>query len=355
MKILVVDDSALVRRALTEILALLPRAEVLTARNGEEALAQLATFDPDVVTLDVNMPKMDGLTCLAHIMNDSPRPVVMVSSITAADSIPALEALSMGAVAVLEKPGGSVSRHLGDIGEEIRRSVLAASKARVRKPTASFRGSTPPRPAMPRESPRVRGAPVSGSIVLIGVSTGGPAALEVVLPNLPSDIGCPVVVAQHMPGTFTKSFAARLDQHCGLTVVEVDRPVPLAANTVHIIHGSSDGLIERRLGRPTLVPVATDPKYPWHPSVDRLVASALEVCDPASMLGVLLTGMGDDGAKTMTELSARGGHTIAEAESSAVVFGMPRELARRGGAKEVRDLGRIADAVASWAAKRVKS
>ena len=365
MRILVVDDSALMRRALSEILAELPRSEVRTARNGKEALELVKSFDPQVVTLDVNMPVMDGLTCLSHIMTEAPRPVVMVSSITTEDSEPTLEALSMGAVEVVEKPGGTVSRQLDDIGDHIRRVVAGAVRAktsvRARRSGAAARpaprkGSLPAHNPKPAPVPRRRSAVARGNpthFVIIGVSTGGPAALEEILPELPGDLPVPIVIAQHMPANFTGSFARRLNAKCALRVVEAVEAVPLETGTVYIVHGGGDAVIERRLGSLVVAPTPFNPEHNWHPSVDVLVGSALKAGDPTKMLGVLLTGMGNDGAEAMAELHRRGGWTVAEAESSAIVYGMPRELVVRGGADEVCDLSRVSERIRAWVEERV--
>jgi two-component system chemotaxis response regulator CheB len=350
MRILIVDDSALMRRALGEILKGLPQAEIETARNGEEALRVIPGFEPDVVTLDVNMPVMDGLTCLSHIMAEHPRPVVMVSSITAEDSVPALEALAMGAVDVIEKPGGTISRRLDEIGDAVRATVRGAARARLRP--ARMR----PRPVRqdPRPAPSMPPGPPAGAerVVVVGVSTGGPAALEQLVPELPEAVSAPVVIAQHMPSTFTRSLAERLDRRSAVRVVEADRSTPLEPGRVAVIRGGGDAVFERRLGRAVLSPRPPAPDAAWHPSVDRLVRSALEVFVPEAILGVLLTGMGDDGAAAMTTLHDRGGWTVAEAESSAVVFGMPRALAARGGAGEVVDLSRVGERIRAWCDRR---
>ena len=361
MKVLVVDDSALMRRALKDIIDEIRGVEVRTARNGQEGLELALDWKPDVMTLDVNMPVMDGLTCLSHVMTEAPCPVVMVSSITSKDSGPALEALSMGAIEVIEKPDGTVSRRINELAGHIRRVVSGAAGAKLRsKPRIKINRSTTRAPTNKSASsvsttirtkvatPKVAG-PRSATpnldptktIVLIGVSTGGPGALENIIPNLPAKFPAPIVIAQHMPGGFTQSFAARLDTHSKIKVVEASNILPLEAGTAYIIHGGSDGLLEKRLGRFVIHPVPMDKAYTWHPSVDRLVWSALEVVQPQHLLCVLLTGMGDDGAKSMAEAQRRGGYTLAEAESSSVVFGMPRELIARGGASEVLDLTSI--------------
>lgn len=357
MKVLIVDDSALMRRALSEILGEIAGVEIRTARNGAEALEQVKRWEPSVVTLDVNMPVMDGLTCLSHIMAEAPCPVVMVSSITSENSGPALEALSMGAVEVVEKPDGSVSRRIKEIGNDIRRVVKGAARARARarrtevesRPRHETRPKlrARPQPKTRAAEPAARRAARSGAsaryqTILLGVSTGGPSALEQILPRLPSDLEAPIVIAQHMPPAFTGSFAARLNAASELTVCEVSKVTPLEPGHAYVINGGYDGVLEKRLGRVVLKPVPIDANYYWHPSVERLVLSALEVLDAERTMGVLLTGMGNDGAKAMAELHNQGGYTIAEAESSCVVYGMPRELIELKGADEIVDISSVA-------------
>ncbi|EFH09174.1 CheB methylesterase domain-containing protein, partial [Teichococcus cervicalis] len=185
-------------------------------------------------------------------------------------------------------------------------------------------------------------------LTLIGVSTGGPRTLEDILPELPADYPQAVLVAQHMPAGFTASFARRLDSICALEVVEVSAPLPLQPGRAYIGRGEADLVVERRLGRLVANAVRADASL-WHPSVDRLVRSALGLVPPAALIGVQLTGMGDDGAAAMAELRRLGGRTIAESEETAAVFGMPAELIRRGGATEVLPCDRIAAKLRHWA------
>jgi two-component system chemotaxis response regulator CheB len=179
-------------------------------------------------------------------------------------------------------------------------------------------------------------------LVLIGTSTGGPAALDIVLPQLPPDFPWPVLIAQHLPASFTGAFAKRLDRECQLQVVEVDQPMPLRAGTVYIGRGDADVTVAPRASGVIAMPVPAKASYLWHPSVERMVASALENIDASRLIGVLMTGMGNDGAGAMKQLRQGGGHTIAEAESTAVVWGMPGELVKNGGAELVRPLEDIA-------------
>jgi two-component system chemotaxis response regulator CheB len=184
--------------------------------------------------------------------------------------------------------------------------------------------------------------------VLIGVSTGGPRALEAILPALPADLPWPVVVAQHMPANFTAGLAARLDQHCALHVVEAAQAMPLLAGQIYLARGGCDVTLFHHGSEICVAPCAVDPALFWHPSVDLLVRSAMQVFPAEALIGVLLTGMGDDGAAAMTELRQQGGRTLAESAESAVVFGMPAELIRRGGAAEVAHLQEIAGVLKRW-------
>ena len=353
IKVLVVDDSALMRKYLREILTAEPGFEVETARDGEDALERIRELDPDVVTLDINMPRMDGLTCLAHIMSESPRPVVMVSSLTEQGALATFEALELGAVDYVAKPGGTVSLNLREVADEIRAKVRAAAGARARRRTGGPAAqAAPARPAR-REGarPAVRRPPGRGGetgLVLVGVSTGGPSTLEIILTALPEGFPWPVLVAQHMPARFTRVFAERLDRRCALAVREVQRAMPLEPGQIAIAQGDADVLVQRRLGRVTAVTADPDESLLWHPSVERMVRSALEACPPERLVGVQLTGMGYDGAEAMAELHRRGGRTIAESEESAVVFGMPRELIERGGADVVLPRERIAAQLCEW-------
>jgi two-component system chemotaxis response regulator CheB len=187
---------------------------------------------------------------------------------------------------------------------------------------------------------------------VIGVSTGGPRTLEDILPELPADFPWPVIIAQHMPRAFTASFAARLNELCEVSVVEVDGPLPLRRGSVFIGRGGADVVIERRLGRLAVNCVSEDPDHLWHPSVERLVRSAMSSMEPAKLVAIQLTGMGNDGAAAMTALRRAGGRTIAEDESTAIVNGMPGELVRMGGAEKILPSDAIADQLIVWAKSR---
>jgi two-component system chemotaxis response regulator CheB len=346
IRLLVADDSALMRRLLTEAFAAEGDFEVETARDGIEALERLQTFQPDVVTLDVNMPRLDGLACLDRIMIERPTPVVMVSALTREGAEESVTALGLGAVEVVAKPGGALSLKMDDFAPRLVAAVRAAAGARVsraRRLTERVRQRLGPR------APRAR-RPQAGGLVLIGCSTGGPSALDAVLSALPADFPWPVVIAQHMPAAFTGALARRLDGLAALSVSEVTRATILQPGEVYIGRGDADLLIAPRAGGLAAVAAPQSPDYVWHPSVDRLVDSALAHGDASRMVGVLMTGMGYDGAAAMARLRAAGGRTIAEAQSTAVVWGMPGELVKRGGAERVEPLDRIGPALADMAA-----
>jgi two-component system chemotaxis response regulator CheB len=352
IKLLIVDDSPLMRRLLTDIFTAAGDFEVEVARNGAEALTRLAAFAPDVVTLDIHMPGMDGLACLDQIMLIRPCPVVMVSSLTAEGADETLEAMALGAVDFIAKPRGAVSLEIDAVTPELVAKVRAAAGARISRATrlrdrvraralGTISDAAAPPPESRRTAPRKGGLPADG-LVLVGCSTGGPAALDALLGGLAADFPWPIVVAQHMPATFTGPLARRLDRLCALQVSEVVRSAPLLAGNVYIARGDADILVTRRAGALTAIAAPSDTELFWHPSVDRLVESAMAQAAPEKLVGVLMTGMGNDGARAMTELKARGGITLAEAAETAVVWGMPGALVNADGASLVAPLDRIA-------------
>lgn len=355
IKLLIVDDSALMRRQLNAIFQAEGDFEIRLARNGREAVEENLAFEPDVITLDINMPEMDGLTALSLLMAQRPVPVVMVSSLTEKGAMATLEALNLGAVDYIPKPGGTISLSMVEIEAEVIAKVRAAARARLKTArglAARIRsGVTPSRPTTQVEPRRatIRRAGTRGEgVVLIGVSTGGPRTLEDILPLLPAEFPWPVLVAQHMPPSFTKPFAERMNGLCALEVSEVSRPTPVEPGHIYIGKGGADMVLARRVGKLTALPRPENPDFLWHPSVELLGRSALEHCDPANVIAVMLTGMGYDGSDAFAELKKRGARTIAESEETAVVFGMPAELIARGGANLVLPAERIADQIQIW-------
>lgn len=348
IKVLVVDDSALVRKLFGRVLGAERDFEVEFARNGVEALQQVESFRPTVVTLDVQMPQMGGLECLDRIMLERPCPVVMVSSRTSAGAEETLEALRLGAVDFVLKPAGAVSLRIDEFAPELVQKIRTAATVKL-KASARLRERLSHRAKQRRQptpisssTPRAARVSRANGLVLVGTSTGGPPALEVLLAPLPANFPWPIVVAQHMPASFTGALAVRLDSICEVNVSEVLRPTLLEPGHVYIGRGDADVLVTRRTGGLMAMSAPSEPDYPWHPSTNRLVESALRHVAPADVIGVLMTGMGNDGAAAMTRLHELGGTTIAEAQATAVVWGMPGELVAAGGADWTEPVHKIA-------------
>lgn len=354
IKLLIVDDSALMRRLLSSVFKTETDFEAAVARNGLEALQLLHEFRPDVVTLDVHMPEMDGLTCLNRIMVERPCPVVMVSSLTAQGADATLEALRLGAIDFVAKPAGAMSLAMDEFGPLLLEKVRAASGARVS--TAARLTERVKLKLRPRADIAARPSPMRGlrsptnAVVLVGCSTGGPPALDALLSPLPPDFPWPILVAQHMPGTFTGPLSRRLDRLCALNVVEVTEQMPIEPGKVYVGKGDADMIVASRRGIQVVTAAPSSSDYRWHPSVDRLVSTAIRELGGARLIGVLMTGMGNDGAESMSRLKHEGGRTIAEAEETAVVWGMPGELVKAGGADVVVPVQSIARQLLDWAA-----
>jgi two-component system, chemotaxis family, protein-glutamate methylesterase/glutaminase len=362
IRLLIVEDSALMRKLLGRIFADEGDFEVAVARDGIEALAVIATFKPDVVTLDIHMPGLDGLACLDRIMLDHPCPVVMVSALTEEGAEETLAALDIGAVDFVAKPGGAISLDIDRLAPLLVEKVRNAATVRVRRSHRlldRLRGGPrqPPlerslKPPMPRLKMRPAARPAGDihpakteveGIVLIGTSTGGPPALDAVLSLLPVHFPWPVIVAQHMPASFTGPLSRRLNAICALEVQEVVAQTRIAAGNIYIAKGDADIIVASRAGQLVCLPTPSDPDRLWHPSIERLVRSAAALVPADNLVAVLMTGMGNDGAPAMAELKQAGGRTIAEAEETAVVWGMPGALVKLNGASVVAPLERIAE------------
>jgi len=362
IKLLIVDDSALMRRLLTEIFSAAGDFTIEIARNGIEGVALAESFAPDVITLDIHMPGMDGLACLDQIMLLRPCPVVMVSSLTAAGANETLDAMALGAVDFIAKPKGAVSLEIDAVAPALVEKVRAAARAKislttrlrerlrarsVREPTTQ--ATIPAKPAPQRHSLlQTPSGDGEGGVILVGCSTGGPPALDTLLGTLPGDFPWPIVIAQHMPATFTGPLARRLDKFCALSIVEVDAPMPVVAGYAYIGRGDADLLLSRRKGQLIAMPAPISSDHYWHPSVERLVESAMRLLPPERLIGVLMTGMGTDGAIAMSSLKSQGGRTIAESVDTAVVWGMPGALVRNDGASVICPLDGIAKQLLSF-------
>ncbi len=332
IRVFLVDDSAFVRRALTRVLAVEPEFEVVgEAASGGEALARIAAADPDLVTLDVAMPGMDGLQLLPALLRWKPSlKVLMISAHTRDGTDATVAALAAGAVDFIDKTTFNVM----DL-EYLRREVV--DRMRLVAPAAR----PPVRPPPPR--PSLAGPEISRcELCVIGASTGGPAAVQRILQALPARFPMPVVVVQHMPAGFTRPFAQRLDSLSRVRVTEAEDGTRLAAGTAVIAPAGSHLRVSPNLAA-VLTAEPCDAKHV--PSVDVTMRSAAR-SRPGTVLGILLTGMGEDGADGMVAIRTGGGVTIAESEASCVVYGMPRAAIQRGGAGWVLSLEEIAELLA---------
>lgn len=354
-KILVVDDSALMRSELTKIIEKGDELKVIaTARNGSQVLEKIEQYRPDVVTMDINMPIMDGITALKEIMKKKPLPVVMISSLTQEGAEETMDALSFGAFDFIAKPSGSISLDIATQGKLIRVKLKTAAisgkpkskfpeKGSVTIHRAPFRArdqveNKPPIRTYPKRTSINRSSSIGNSfirkkIVGVGVSTGGPKTLMSILPQIPSSFEGSILIAQHMPENFTLSFANRLDKVCPLTVKEAADGDIVEPGMVYIAPGGKHMKVINRNNRLLMLKIVNDiPSKIYKPSVDILFESLVEEIGK-NWLGVMLTGMGGDGATALTELRHIGGHTIAESEESCVVFGMPGKVVKLGGAE----------------------
>ncbi len=350
IRVLVVDDSAIVRRVLSDVLSGQPDIEVVgTAPDPYVARDKIVALNPDVITLDIEMPRMDGLTFLDRLMVSRPLPVIVISSLTKSSTRSALEAVSRGAVDVMPKPGGPYS--VGDLKEELPRRVRAAARAQIRRVapspaqiTATTRGEGG-LAGLPAEAP----APSMGGcwkldhIVAIGASTGGTQAIEQVLRQFPSDFP-PVLATQHIPVGFSATFAERLNGCCAMQVSEANDGDVLRPGHAYIAPGNQHMQVIRAAAGAYAIRLHGGPKIHYQrPSVDEMFFSAAKFAGGA-VVGVLLTGMGKDGAEGLLALRNAGAHTIAQDEESCVVFGMPREAIALGAAEQVLPLHLVAAA-----------
>jgi two-component system chemotaxis response regulator CheB len=343
IKVMVVDDSAVVRQVVAGLLADDPEIEVLCAvADPLLAMARMQTAWPDVIVLDIEMPRMDGITFLKKIMAERPTPVVICSTLTEKGAQTSLAALSAGAVAIITKPKIGLKQFLVDASDDLLSAVKAASRANMKRvmPTAKNTADVILQPA---EAASTAMAQTTERVVALGTSTGGTQALEVVLTRLPRV--CPgIVIVQHMPEKFTAEFANRLNGLCQIEVREAqngDRVVPGRA----LIAPGGRHMLLRRNGAQYHVEVMDGPLVNRHrPSVDVLFRSVAK-CAGANALGVIMTGMGDDGAAGLAEMRQAGARTVAQDEESCVVFGMPKEAIKRGGVEKTVPLNAIAGIV----------
>jgi two-component system chemotaxis response regulator CheB len=343
IRVLVVDDSAVVRRIVIDVLTAAPDIEVVGyASNGEMAIRQITALRPDLITLDVEMPIMDGLTTLRTLRASGIRiPVIMFSTLTERGASATMDALLAGANDYVTKPAnvGSVQKAIERVSEELlpKIRVLCRSLVARSSPTAtSSRVSARPRP--------VQTSPID--VVVVAVSTGGPNALAELVPALPADLAVPVLIVQHMPPTFTRYLAERLDRHSALTVREAQGGEHPMAREVWIAPGGHHLELHRSGVDPTLRVVDSPPENSCRPAADVLFRSAAKV-HGAATLAVVMTGMGQDGLAGAAAIDAAGGQIIVQDEATSVVWGMPGAVATKGLAHAIVPLGGLASAIST--------
>lgn len=354
IKVIIVDDSALIRSLLTEIIDAEPDLKVVgTAPDPLAARQKIKELNPDVITLDVEMPKMDGLVFLEKLMRLRPMPVVMVSSLTEKSSTVTLRALELGAFDFVTKPKIDIRSGLMEYARELTEKIRCAH--------LSFRNRGAAR-SVPQVERKLTADAVLPSarqhfsttekVIAVGSSTGGTEALKAFLTRLPPD--CPgILVTQHMPETFTRTFAARLNGLCALAVKEAEHGERVLPGHAYIAPGNRHMMLARSGANYTIALDDGPPVSRHRPSVDVLFRSTAN-CAAANALGIIMTGMGDDGAAGMLEMHQAGARTFAQDEESCVVFGMPREAIARGGVDEVVPLSEMAHRLLGWLASHGK-
>lgn len=366
------DDSAFMRRVITDLFESQSDFKVLdTAKTGKEAIEKVIKLKPDLLTLDINMPIMDGLSALEVIMKDCPLPVVMVSSITKEGADATIKAIGLGAIDFICKPNGSLSK-IDSVAEEILAKCRAAAGVKIRKrlngslavfPPPIKKAPTTVRVALPERKPLTTarsttpltrgnvkqalrptgGKPSAGGrFIVLGCSTGGPNALQEFVPRLPADLPCPVLMVQHMPAGFTASLARRLNEVSAITVKEAEDKEPLKAGTVYVAPGGYHMTVAEGAGGKVISLNQNPPLGTLRPAADMLFESVAKYGN--DIVSVILTGMGQDGANGMEKIKKTGGYVIAESEETCVVYGMPKAVVDRGLADEVLPVQNIAEA-----------
>jgi two-component system chemotaxis response regulator CheB len=330
IKVLVVDDSPLVRQLLSHLLSDAPDIKVVgTAEDPYEAREQIKKLHPDVLTLDIEMPKMDGIAFLRNLMKLKPMPVIMVSTLTEKGAAVTLEALSLGAVDFILKPKSDLTNRLMDYREELIEKIRFASKSKIRPQTPI------PKPS----SVNSTSSYAQNKVIAIGASTGGTEAIQRLICQLPDNIS-PIVIAQHIPAAFSTSFAKRLNKNVSMTVIEAQGGEKLMPGTAYLAPGNAHLIVERKGISLYTKLLDTDPVNRHKPSVDVLFDSVAESIGQ-SALGVILTGMGKDGAKGLLNMKNKGSFTLAQDEASSVVWGMPGAAVEIDATSEILHIDRI--------------
>ena len=346
--ILVVDDSALIRKQLGGVL---DKAgyDVGFAKNGAEAVDFVTNFDFDLITMDINMPVMDGLTAVRNIMKIKPTPILMVSSLTSADADITFECLDAGAIDFILKPG-TITLKVEESEQEILSKVKTAllipkNNLKIRKKANLKKAQISGKSDVSQQVGQAISSDKFGKIVVIGSSTGGPGLIEDIVKSLPSNYPYPVIVVQHMPDNFTAGFAKRLNNYTDLDVIESQNAATLKSGQVVIAYGGKHLLLAKKAsGAITLRHKNKNERF-FTPSVDEIFLSVPKVMDPKNVLAVELTGIGDDGAEGMLVLRQKGAYTIAEDETTAIVYGMPKSCWENGAASKKMPFPKIVDEI----------
>ena len=345
IKVMVVDDSAVVRKVMSATLERDPDIRVIgTAPDPLFAIDKMRRDWPDVITLDIEMPRMDGITFLGKLMAERPTPVVICSSLTTKNAETTLQALAAGAVAIITKPGLGVGDFLKDSSDDLIAAVKSAARANMGAVQRSAQARAPVRaPGVTPAAPRLAMAQTTERLVAIGTSTGGTVALEQLLTALPR-VAPGIVIVQHMPEMFTAAFASRLDRLCDISVQEARNGQRVLPGLALIAPGGKHMQLARS-GAQYVVEVKDGPPVNRHrPSVDVLFRSVAKYAGRNAM-GVIMTGMGDDGARGLKEMHDAGAYTLAQDEASCVVYGMPKEAVKHGGVDRSLPLSALAGAI----------
>lgn len=339
VRVLVVDDSAYNRQTIKAMLQEDESIEVVgVASDGVDAISKTLRLKPDLITLDFEMPEMDGFSFLRWLMHERPTPVIMISSYSHKNM--AIKALELGALDFIAKPTRRASDELKTISRDLRTKVHAVMGTNMQIVARNLSML-----AEDKDEPAPETFVSLYDIVSIGSSTGGPAALQIILTHLPSDLPVPVLISQHMPKGFTASLAGRLDRLCSLPVVEASDGDVLESSKVYICPGGYHMTLKRMRGgrfKLSLLDGSAEDKY--IPSVDKMMHSAVDAFG-SRVFGIILTGMGNDGAEGMVRVSSKGGYTVAESEETAIVYGMPKEVVNAGAATKVLPLDKIASEI----------
>lgn len=346
IRVLVVDDSAFMRKAISTMLEKDPEIKVIdTAKNGQECIEKVKKLDPDVITLDIEMPVMDGLTALKHIMMENPKPVIMVSSLTTEGAEATFKALELGAMDYIPKQLSKVSLEIVKIEKELIQKVKAVAKKKVKpKFFKKLEKEKPKKEEIVEVVKKLERRAVKHDIVGIGVSTGGPPTLQYILSNLPKDFPAAILIAQHMPAAFTPSFAKRLNELSPLEVKEAESFDKIKEGHVFIAPGGKHLKIKQKGGWIEVI-VSEEPKDAiYKPSASILLESIAKEVGRRG-LGVILTGMGSDGLEGAKLLKEKGGRVIAQSKETCVVYGMPKAVVEAGIADEIVDLQEMPTAI----------